>query len=112
MNTKYIYNQKEKCVQIERTYQLNLNITKDRKTIIIQKERLTSSQESESHFTHDTHFKLTGADVDKQLSNVKHIGFEVTVYLYTFICYKSQKILMPNSFTREYFIVYSHKYSP
>lgn len=28
MNTKYIYNQKEKCVQIERTYQLNLNITK------------------------------------------------------------------------------------
>ena len=78
MNTKYIYNQKEKCVQIERTYQLNLNITKDRKTIIIQKERLTSSQESESHFTHDTHFKLTGADVDKQLSNVKHKGFEVT----------------------------------
>lgn len=72
------YNDKDAFIQIEKAYFLRLD--KPNNKVIIAKKEKNIDSENEYHLdlTYSLSRHITANDVNDQLANVKHIGFEVT----------------------------------
>lgn len=72
MGYRYYYNVEDKCVSIHKDYTIELQ-TQDKLQIVRTKKKNIQLTHSAYDFP-----SIKGADVEKQLSNIRHIGFEVT----------------------------------